>query len=185
MNTRRERGSLVWGLILVLVGLVALFGRYIPDIYGLIVPVLILGGLALIFFIAGLVTREAGWFIPAGIVGGVGAGIWATSSAMVDGWGVDEGGVFMLMFALGWATIPITTLLFTQERHWWAFIPAAIFAVIGLAVLYGGIFEDALNLFNVLWPVALIVLGVLAILRVRRRHYQDELPDEKPIEKHA
>lgn len=179
---RGERRGWVGGVVLILIGALALFSRFIPDSFAINYGILLLGGMALAFFIAGVLTREAGWFFPAGIIGGVAAGVWATSSAFMARFNVNDGAGFMLFFAAGWATIPITTLLFSRERHWWPFILAALFAIIGLGVQFGGVFADLTNLLGYLWPLALIIGGALLIFRRRRDDWDEAKP---PVEKKA
>lgn len=175
----KERRGWVGGIVLILIGVLALFSRFIPDSFSFNFAVLLLGGMALAFFVAGVLTREAGWFFPAGIIGGVAAGVWATSSSLMADLGLDSGAGFMLFFAAGWATIPITTLLFSRERHWWPFILAALFGVIGLGVQFDGVFMDITNLLGYLWPLALIIGGALLIFRRRRDDWQEEEPAAK------
>jgi hypothetical protein len=185
----KERRGWVGGIVLILIGVLALASRFIPDSFALDFSVLLLGGMALAFFVAGVLTREAGWFFPAGIIGGVAGGIWATNSPLIARLGLDDGASFMLLFALGWATIPITTLLFSRERHWWPFILAAVFGIIGLGIAYGGVFMDMTNLLGYLWPLALIIGGALLIFRRRRDKWDGEAQsttdESPPIEKHA
>ncbi len=77
---KQRRGALIGGLILILGGLLAFAGQYIPDSWGLHFALLVLLGLGAAFLAAGILTREAGWIIPGGILSGIGAGV-----ALVDG----------------------------------------------------------------------------------------------------
>ncbi len=66
------------------------------------------GGLELPFLSAVLITlgmtrRESSWFIPGGILAGIGLGHYLTESPFAASLGGDvSGGVFLLSFALGW-----------------------------------------------------------------------------------
>ena len=75
-----NRNALIGGLILIFGGALAFVGQIAPDSWGLGFALLVLLGLGASFILAGLLTREAGWFIPGGILTGIGAGI-----ALVDG----------------------------------------------------------------------------------------------------
>ena len=75
-----NRNALIGGLILIFGGALAFIGQVVPDSWGLGFGLLVLLGLGLSFIFAGLLTREAGWFIPGGILTGIGVGI-----ALVDG----------------------------------------------------------------------------------------------------
>jgi len=164
---KENRGALIGGLILILGGALALAGQFIPDSWGFPFILLVLLGLGVVFLTAGIATREAGWIIPGGILSGIGAGI-----ALVDGplTGLvpgDEGGLFMLAFAGGWFLITLLTGLFTDETHWWALIPGGIMALIGLAAGYGSIFAWTLEALGRVWPIALIVVGLVVLFRSR------------------
>jgi len=178
-----NRNALIGGLILIFGGALALAGQVVPDSWGLGFGLLVLLGLGVAFIIAGLLTREAGWFIPGGILSGIGAGI-----ALVDGplaqfipdglLPGDEGGLFMLAFAGGWFLITVLTALFTDETHWWPLIPGGIMVLIGLAAGFGSIFETILSLIGRAWPIALIAVGVYVLYHARRGEKQpaDDTP---------
>ena len=70
-----NRNALIGGLILIFGGALAFIGQVVPDNWGLGFGLLVLLGLGLAFHIAGLLTREPGWFIPGGILTGIGAGV--------------------------------------------------------------------------------------------------------------
>ena len=178
-----NRNALIGGLILIFGGALAFVGQIAPDSWGLGFALLVLLGLGASFILAGLLTREAGWFIPGGILSGIGAGI-----ALVDGplarlipAGLlpgDEGGLFMLAFAGGWFLITVLTALFADETHWWPLIPGGIMLLIGLAAGFGSIFGSLLNLLGNLWPIALIAAGLYVLYQARRAEKQptDDTP---------
>lgn len=180
---RKANGGMIGGLILLFVGILALIGQFVPGAWGEVFGTLLLLGLGLVFVAVGIYTREAGWFIPGGILTGLGAGTALIVSPLMNRLGGNEGGWFLLVFAAGWALIPVLTAIFARETHWWAFIPAAIIGLVGLAVLYGGVFMNALEWVGKLWPVALIVAGALLLWKVARR--SPAVEEEKPVEKHA
>ncbi len=119
------------------------------------------------FLMAGVVSREAGWLIPGGIMGGISLGIFLIEGPFRLAGEEGEGGLFMLAFALGWLSIALLSLL-TRERLWWALIPAGIMGLIGLAALGGGIWSSLLRLVGLAWPVGLIVGGFYLLLRYRQ-----------------
>ncbi len=152
------------GMILIAVGAIMLLG-YIVDTGLLVLPLL-----ALIFTIAGIRSRSSGWFIPAGILGGIGLG-----AALIETLPLTEdiaGGVFLVSFAAGWALIPLLSAIFTGERVWWPFIPGGVMAVIGSLLLVGELGSTLLDLIfdqaGWIWPLALIAIGVALLFRRER-----------------
>lgn len=165
MDTARgDRGGKVTGVVLIALGLVFLAGQLLDLGVGML-PLLAAGFLA-----AGVATRQAGWFVPAGILGGIGLGAWLTEAGVAAG--PAEGGVFLLCFALGWLTIDPLSRLFARTPQPWAYFPAGIMGLIGGAVLLGERGERGLEavfgLLNVAWPLALVVAGALLLWRHRR-----------------
>ncbi len=182
---RKANGGLIGGLILLFVGIVALIGQFVPDTWGEFFGTFLLLGLGLFFLAVGIITREGGWFIPGGILTGLGAGTALITSSFSERLSGDEGGWFLLVFAAGWLLIPIMTAIFARETHWWALIPAAIIGLVGLAVLYGGVFMDTLEWVGKLWPIVLIIAGGLLLWKVRRGPRDVSSEAEKPVEKTA
>lgn len=179
---RKVSGGMIGGLILLFGGILALIGQFVPDAQGGLFGTLLLLGLGLAFIVAGIYSREAGWFIPGGILTGLGAGTGLLVSPLSARLSGDEGGWFLLIFAAGFLLIPILTAIFAHETHWWALIPGGIIGLVGLAVLLGGVYMNALEWVGKLWPLALIVAGVLIIWKVRRPAVDEP---QEPVEKHA
>ncbi|ACL25668.1 hypothetical protein [Chloroflexus aggregans] len=159
MHERRNRVTV--GLALIGLGLVFLLG-YVINTGLLVLPLM-----ALIFALVGIRTHEAGWFIPAGILGGVGLGAILVDTLLLPE--SLEGGVFLLSFAAGWVSIPLLSALFADERVWWPFIPAGVMAVIGSLILVGEggmtLLDFVFNRAGWVWPLVLITIGVVLILR--------------------
>lgn len=163
-ETKVGRGGLVGGAVLIGCGLVLLAGQ----IFTLGAwPLVMLG---LIFTAAGISTHTAGWLIPGGVLNGIGLGALLVESGLAAG-DPAEGGVFLLAFAAGWASIYALSRLFTAEPLRWTLIPAGVMALIGAPLLMGAAGEAALStLFGwlgLIWPVALIVAGLVVLLRRR------------------
>jgi hypothetical protein len=170
MNERRN--NFIGGLILVLIGLVTLANQFVEiELLGNL-ALYFMAGLGAIFLLWGVLTREAGLIIPGGIISGIGWGIVLTAGSA--GATHDEGGLFMLAFAAGWAAITVLTAVFTAETHWWPLIPGGVMAFIGLAVLQQGIFMTALEWLGRGWPLILIVVGVTVLLK-GYQHNQEKL----------
>lgn len=178
---KKMNGAVIGGAVLILAGILALIGQFIPDAFGALFGTFLLLGLGLIFLFAGILTRESGWFIPGGILTGLGAGVGFITSSLADQFTVDEGGLFLMLFAAGWFLIPVMSIIFTHEKHLWALIPGGIIGVVGLAVAFGGVFMNVLEWIGYLWPIALIAAGVYILWRIRHPK-EDEV---EPVEKHV
>ncbi|MBO9337781.1 MAG: hypothetical protein J7464_03575 [Chloroflexus sp.] len=152
------------GILLIAIGIVLLLS-YIVNSGLFVLPIL-----AIIFAGVGIRMHESGWFIPAGILGGIGLG-----AALVETLPLAEeieGGVFLLSFAIGWVSIPILSALFANQRIWWPFIPGGVMAVIGSLVLVG---ESGFTLLELIfnraawaWPLVLILIGAILLWRNNR-----------------
>ena len=152
-------GSWVGGVVLITIGVAFLLGQLLPNA-GRYVPLLV----GLSFLAVFLVTRTYGLLVPGGIVTGVGAGIVL---AMEDQ-GRVGGGLFLVSLGLGFIGIVVLGALFRlRENHPWPLVPGGILCTIGLITLAGTRYGDAARY---AWPVVLIGLGVLFVLRgvVRR-----------------
>lgn len=158
-----EDSGRIGGIILVVIGFFFLLNQFVNFDFGTyFLPIL-----ASFFIVAGIVKQKAGLFIPGGIIAGISLGAVLMDSplaAVVN----DEGGLFMLAFAAGWVLIPLLSVLFTSERHWWALIPAGIIAFIGLSVSFGGVWLTLLGLVGQAWPLILIAVGVFILLKSRQ-----------------
>jgi hypothetical protein len=158
------RNRLAGGAMLIGGGLALLAGQ----LFALGVWPLLLLGLG--FTAAGLYTRSAGWFIPGGVLNGIGFGALVTEIGLVSGSG--EGGAFLLAFALGWLSIYVLTRLFTAQPQTWALFPAGIMALIGGPLLLGeggeALLEVIFSALAYVWPLALIAAGIVLLLRTRR-----------------
>ena len=92
-------------------------------------------------------------------------GILLTAGPFDDVSGDASGGIFLLSFPAGWFLIPVLSTIFTGDNHWWALIPGGIMAVIGGALLFGGMAIAVLEFLGQIWPVFLILGGLYLILR--------------------
>jgi hypothetical protein len=156
------RNQLAGGLILVGAGVLLLLGQF----FNLGVWILITLGFGLTA--AGIATQHPGWFIPGGVLNGIGLGALLIDRQVVSG-ETAEGGVFLLAFALGWASISVFTRLFTAKPLLWPLIPAAVMLAVGIPLLLGEIGLTLLSLLNYAWPLALIVGGLYLLLRWQQR----------------
>ncbi len=164
---KEKRNELIWGIILIGVGILALAGQFINinwDNLGIFFLPALGGG----FLLWGILSHQAGLIIPGGIISGIGWGSVLITGPLANLAGDYEGGVFMLTFALGWGLITVLTAVFTDETHWWPLIPGGIMALIGGGILFGGIFLQSLTLLGKIWPAFLILIGIYVIFQGTR-----------------
>ncbi len=119
---------------------------------------LFLGAIGLAFLVVYAANRQFWWaLIPGGVL--ITLGVVAGLDRLA---GFETGGVFFLGLGLTFAAVALVPTPQGQMR--WAFIPAAVLAIMGLLLLVG--FTTAINY---IWPVALILAGLLLLTRALRR----------------
>jgi hypothetical protein len=147
----------IGGIILILIGAGLLASQFVPDI-GRYAPLVVGLGLLLIF----LVTRNAGALIGGAIVTGIGVGI------LVDEQFPTTDGTSWIPLCLGLGFLGIWVfggLLRMPEARFWPLIPGGILTFVGIAALGG--FSSQLGQY--IWPVVLILIGILTIAGSLRR----------------
>ena len=164
-DERASRAPLFWGVIAMCGGAVLLLNQFM-DIDPAMPWIMLALGAAMLGW--GMATRSAGALIPGGIVTGIGLGIILIGTTALDN-NERSGGLFLMVMALGFLSITLTTLLFTKETHWWALIPGGIIFAVGLAIYLGGVYLEALNLLNIAGAAALFLFGAWLIYRVTHR----------------
>jgi hypothetical protein len=130
---------------------------------------LVLPAIGALFMLSGILTRNEGLMVPGGILGGIGLGAYLVGGPFTWDSELQQGGVFLMAFALGWVSITVISALFAK-RITWALIPAAILAAIGGALYFGGIFMDVLEVAGKLWPLAMVVAGGAIIYKAARHN---------------
>lgn len=165
---KKKTRGIVGGLILILIGVLALAGNFLTN-----TPFenWFLPGLGIVFLAAGIAGGKRGLLIPGGILLGVGAGIIAQQYFEKSS-GEVQGGAFLVVFALGWALITVLSLVVKDDDGsarlmWWPLIPGGILGLIGAALMLGEQGLKVLEVAGKYWPVLLILLGGYIILRRR------------------
>jgi hypothetical protein len=147
----------VAGLVIGGLGLFFLAGQWEPDI-GRFVTLFI--GLALLAVF--VIRREYGFLVPGSLLTGIGIGVALEPATTGD----VEYGVMMLSLAGGFLGIwVIGTLYRLPQNHWWPLIPGGILTLIGLVQISRTDAEGVLRL----WPVLLIIIGALLLVRTIAR----------------
>jgi hypothetical protein len=151
----------VGGVVLIALGVLFLIGQFVQTTwYGQ----LMLGVLAVGFLATGLLTRNSGWLVPGGILGGLSLGI-ALQNLVVDVSDERKAAIFLLCFAAGWVLMTLLSLV-TTRIQWWPLIPGGIMALIGGGLFIGGAAITVLQFVGSYgWPLILIAIGIAIIVR--------------------
>lgn len=158
----QRRDQWVGGAVLIAIGAGLLLGQLVEDAEQFI----LLGiGLALLVLFA--VSRNPGALIGGGIVTGLGAGVLVAANTEGDIAGAA------VIFGLGLGFIGVWLvgqLMRIKETTIWPLIPGAILVVLGFVVLAG---SETAQAFELLWPVALIAMGVVVLVAAVRGRGKD------------
>jgi len=155
LANRENWWALIPGLTLLGIGLAVGMTTIAPAIGGIFGGVFVLGSIGLSFLIIYLVKRDFWWaMIPAGVLLSL-AIIVGLESFISDF-------EFVSLFFVGMGlTFAIVAMLPSPDgKQRWAWIPAGILLLIGVVF---GAFTGAL--LGYVWPVALIVVGLILIYR--------------------
>lgn len=148
---RRDRDSIVGGVVLIIIGAGLLIAQFTPDLGRYVVLVIGIGLLAIF-----AVNRTFGALVGGSIVTGVGVGVVFGATYT----GELAGAAVLMSLGAGFLFIWLVSyLLRMKERHFWPLVPGTILFAIGGALAMGGRATDLLSY----WPVILIVIGVLVI----------------------
>ena len=157
-----RRGGVVAGGILITVGALALLGQLLPGWMAGQVFLLVFGAA---FLVWGFLSRHAGLLIPGSIISGLGLGVLFAEQYRTQLPEPADGGVVLVGLALGFAAITVFTALVTRRVHWWPLIPASVVGLLGSALVASAEVGPAVVLLNQVWPLFLIGLGVVLLLR--------------------
>ncbi len=147
------RGRRAAGLVLLVTGVAALLGRYLPVSAGQAVPLL----LGLAFLVWSLLGRSCGLLIPGGILTGLGTGLLLREAG-------GDNSLFLLCFAGGWGLISLLSLAAFRRPMWWPLFPAGALLIAGLTQMAGSETREWLREARPYWPVALIGIALFLLL---------------------
>jgi hypothetical protein len=156
MNTTNTSDrSWIGGVILIVIGLV-LLAEQLFELSGWMV----LGALSALFLALSIGTRKWGYVVPGMILGGLAIGLGFEEA----GYGAN-GAAVVLGLSAGFIAIYVVNAFTDRPAHWWPLIPGGILAVVGGSMVVG---PETAETVGRLWPIALIVAGLLALLGRRR-----------------
>ena len=145
-NNREHWWALIPGSTLLAIAISILLDVVSPRLSDAIGGGIVLGGIGLGFWLIFILNRHFWWaIIPAGVLSSLAV------VSVLDNF-INTGGLFLV--GLGMTFILIAVLPGYENRLKWGFIPGGILTLIGVLTM-----PVLGNLFNILWPLALIVAG--------------------------
>ncbi len=158
----QRRDQWVGGAVLIAIGAGLLLGQLVED-----AEQFILLGIGLTLLVLFAVSRNPGALIGGGIVTGLGAGVLVAANTEGD----IAGAAVMFGLGLGFIGVWLVGMLMRiKETTIWPLIPGAILVVLGFVVLAG---SETAQAFELLWPVALIAIGVVVLVAAVRGRGKD------------
>jgi hypothetical protein len=149
-----------WGVILLVIALLALLNRYLPARSDyLILPLLGLG-----FTVWAVVGKVPGLLVPGGVLLGVGCGIAAQRFYGLGAGSSAGQALFLCSLALGFLLITLFSLIFFRSRVLWPLWPASFIGLSGAVRLMGTAWQEYLWRIVPYWPFALLVIGLCLLL---------------------
>jgi hypothetical protein len=153
-----------WGVVLLVVALLALLNRYFPTrSQYLVLPLLGLG-----FTIWAVLARLPGLLVPGGVLFGVGSGIWTQRFYGLGGGSNSGQALFLCCLAIGFLLITLFSLIFFRSRVLWPLWPASFIGLSAALRLMGAAWQEYLWRVLPYWPFALLGIA-LWLLLVRPR----------------
>lgn len=147
--------AIIPGITLLGVALLIALDALFPAFEGELGGVIVLGAIGISFLIVYIMNRSFWWaIIPAGIMFSISIMIAIDTFTT----GFDTGGLILLGMGATFAIVALLPDLPTDMR--WAWIPAIVLGVIGIIVL-----AESMEIFNYIWPAALILVGLIFIWR--------------------
>ena len=128
--------------------------------------------LSVVLVVIGTLRRESVWFIPGGILAGIGLGSYLSEASPLAASLSEDvgGGVFLLSFALGWVGVFALSKRLGDVPNTWALIPAIVMSVLGTLLLSAGTGERVLAAISYAWPLGLVAVGAYLVLRTQITH---------------
>ncbi len=158
MSANERRGGLTAGIILIVIGVALLLINL-----GLFSPGVFVFALGASFLVAYAFWRAVGFLIPGMILAWLGIAITLMEAHVFRT--ADSGAIITI--ALGFAFLSIYAFM-GRRRNWWPLVPGGILLLIGATTLL--VTENIIpftvtQLANIIWPAALILVGVWLIFR--------------------
>ena len=155
LANRENWWALIPGFVLISIGVMLALEWMVPELNSDLGGFIVLAGIALAFFIIYLFDNARWWaIIPGGVLATV-----AVFVLLENIWtGFGGPGVFFVGLGLTFFLLAIVPT--PEGRMKWAWIPGVVLTIVGFVII--AVTEEVIVL---LWPVALILLGLILIIR--------------------
>lgn len=120
--------------------------------------------IGVVFLLWGGRKKQIGLMIPGLLITTMGCGVFFAWMDAADSQGLQETGIMLVWFALGWLLITVTSKIFSRNFVWWPLIPGGVLAMVGSGLYIGGNPGNALGFFQNTGSIALILFGIYLIL---------------------
>ena len=128
-------------------------------------------GLGLAFLIWGWVDRLLGLIIPGCLLTTIGPGIYLGWANPLQGNGLTQTGIMLVVFAFGWGMITLFSRRVTQGFVWWPLIPGGVLGMVGWGLYIGGNPGNAVEFIGNTGSIGLILFGAYLLLLRRGIHH--------------
>jgi hypothetical protein len=150
--------AIIPGITLLGVSLLIIIGELFPAFNDDLGGVIVLGAIGTGFLLIYLMNRSYWWaIVPAGVMFSISLMIAIDTYTT----GFDAGGIILLGLGVTFAILARLPGLQVEMR--WAWIPAVVLGLIGIFIL-----AASSDIHGYLWPIALILLGLIFIWRTIR-----------------
>jgi hypothetical protein len=162
ITNRENWWAAIPGITLCSIGVLILVSSLLPAVGEKIGGAIVLGGIALSFWVIFFLDSGNWWaVIPGGTLLTL-AAITVLPSYLTSGNGFIVPGVLFTGLGLTFALLGIMRI--GQSRWTWPWFPAAILIIMGVLFVV-----SAYNLAQIIWPAALILLGLFLVFRATRK----------------
>jgi pimeloyl-ACP methyl ester carboxylesterase len=108
-----------------------------------------------------------GWIVAGSLATGLVAALLLVAAPFISAEESAVTGAVLCGFALGWATLAVLSVRFTDQPQRWAAVPALFLGLGGLLLVVFG--SEVHGVLSWVWPPALLALVVWMIVRTRRQ----------------
>jgi hypothetical protein len=157
-------GRLPWWTLFIAFSCAALGYIFLAERFSLLVFIFFLAvAIGLVFLLWGSFTGKLGLIIPGALLIAIGAGVYYGWSTPEQPGGLQETGIMLVWFALGWLLITVFSRVMKKRFIWWPLIPGGILLMVGSGLYIGGNPENAMGFLSNTGSIGLILVGAYLI----------------------